>query len=205
MLVRLWILIVALNFEEILREFREILGKYRILDGRSRGSIGISTPPPSAIHSSCTEKEAGDRGRRMRRPRYQHSPPAVRSDNLVSSAPLTWHLVYFDAPPGALWSLKVKVSDQPRYRLRTSRGQGAMTTSHSWRYRRLKLTLYRHPICGFFEKKEPLRMGTLATDKTIPEGHLDYWQSALWERNTWYFLWVGLLSLSKKSPGCSCP
>ena len=33
-------MIVALNFGEILREFGEILGKYRILDGRSPGSIG---------------------------------------------------------------------------------------------------------------------------------------------------------------------
>ena len=33
--------IVALNFGEILKEFGEILGKYRILDGRSPGSIGL--------------------------------------------------------------------------------------------------------------------------------------------------------------------
>ena len=32
---------VALNFGEILREFGEILGKYRILDGKSPGSIGL--------------------------------------------------------------------------------------------------------------------------------------------------------------------
>ena len=30
------------NFGEILREFGEILGKYRNLDGRSLGSIGLS-------------------------------------------------------------------------------------------------------------------------------------------------------------------
>ena len=33
--------VVALNFGEILMEFGEILGKYRILDGRSPGSIGL--------------------------------------------------------------------------------------------------------------------------------------------------------------------
>ena len=32
--------LLALNSGEILREFGEILGKYRILDGRSMGSIG---------------------------------------------------------------------------------------------------------------------------------------------------------------------
>ena len=34
-------LALALNFGEILREFGEILGKYRILDGRSVGSKGL--------------------------------------------------------------------------------------------------------------------------------------------------------------------
>ena len=33
---------LALNIWEILREFGEILGKYRILDERSMGSIGIT-------------------------------------------------------------------------------------------------------------------------------------------------------------------
>ena len=33
---------VALNFGEIFREFGEILGKYRNLDGRSLGSIGLN-------------------------------------------------------------------------------------------------------------------------------------------------------------------
>ena len=32
---------LALNFGEILREFGEILGKYRIMDGRSVGSKGL--------------------------------------------------------------------------------------------------------------------------------------------------------------------
>ena len=36
--LRIWIL--ALNSGEILREFGEILGKYRILEGRSVGSKG---------------------------------------------------------------------------------------------------------------------------------------------------------------------
>ena len=35
-------MVVALNFGEILREFGEILGKYRILDGRSPGSIWLN-------------------------------------------------------------------------------------------------------------------------------------------------------------------
>ena len=30
------------SFGEILREFGEILGKYRMLDGRSPGSIGLN-------------------------------------------------------------------------------------------------------------------------------------------------------------------
>ena len=34
-------LLSTLNFGEILREFGEILGKYRILDDRSVGSIGL--------------------------------------------------------------------------------------------------------------------------------------------------------------------
>ena len=33
---------LALNIGEILREFGEILGKYRILDERSMGSIGLN-------------------------------------------------------------------------------------------------------------------------------------------------------------------
>ena len=32
---------LVLNFGEILREFGEILGKYRIMDGRSVGSKGL--------------------------------------------------------------------------------------------------------------------------------------------------------------------
>ena len=39
--VELWTLVLALNFGESLREFREILGKYPILDGRSAGSEGL--------------------------------------------------------------------------------------------------------------------------------------------------------------------
>ena len=34
---------VALNFEEILKEFGEILGKHRIWDGRSVGSKGLKS------------------------------------------------------------------------------------------------------------------------------------------------------------------
>ena len=37
----LWIWILALNFGEILREFGEILGKYRMLDVKSVGSKGL--------------------------------------------------------------------------------------------------------------------------------------------------------------------
>ena len=37
--IRIWVF--ALNFGGILREFGEILGKYRILDGRPLGSIGL--------------------------------------------------------------------------------------------------------------------------------------------------------------------
>ena len=40
--VGLGIWILALNFGEILREFGDILGKYRRLDGRSVGSIGLN-------------------------------------------------------------------------------------------------------------------------------------------------------------------
>ena len=42
---------LALNIGEILREFGEILGKYRILDERSMGSIGLSLDgePPQKI------------------------------------------------------------------------------------------------------------------------------------------------------------
>ena len=34
---------VVLNFEDILMDFGEILGKYRILDGRSVGSKGLNS------------------------------------------------------------------------------------------------------------------------------------------------------------------
>ena len=40
-LVRIRIWVFALNLGGILREFWEILGKYRILDGRPLGSIGL--------------------------------------------------------------------------------------------------------------------------------------------------------------------
>ena len=40
-LAGLWIWRLALNSGEILREFGEILGKYRILDARSMGSKGL--------------------------------------------------------------------------------------------------------------------------------------------------------------------
>ena len=40
-LVRILIWVFALNFGGILREFGEILGKYRMLDGRPLGSIGL--------------------------------------------------------------------------------------------------------------------------------------------------------------------
>ena len=40
-LMNRYIRILALSFGEILREFGEILGKYRMLNGRSVGSKGL--------------------------------------------------------------------------------------------------------------------------------------------------------------------
>ena len=48
--VRSLIWILALNSGEILREFGEILGKYRILDGRS---VGFNPLDPTDFNPMC--------------------------------------------------------------------------------------------------------------------------------------------------------
>ena len=45
----------ALNIGEILREFGEILGKYRILDERSMGSIGLNGGLDSGVRKHCVQ------------------------------------------------------------------------------------------------------------------------------------------------------
>ena len=43
---------ITLNIGEILREFGEILGKYRMLDERFMGSIGLNVSIASSVQPS---------------------------------------------------------------------------------------------------------------------------------------------------------
>ena len=53
---------ITLNIRKILREFVEILGKYRILDERFTGSIGLNVSIASSVQPSL---------QRMRPPQYR--------------------------------------------------------------------------------------------------------------------------------------